>query len=163
MLQVIRNWEKQDYLRHNQGNRGYGLKIQNMWMPLPIMGAYSDTQRTIVYLIARQIDDKMNVITSYDIDTSLITYEDGQYCFDKSKTLGGLLPEGVYYYEFNDGYETYFTEIFKVEDITELDLASCSLPISDEDLISSLNINTHDLIILKQFEVTNNYVQFEDH
>jgi hypothetical protein len=161
MLQVIRNWIQQDFLRHNQGNRGYGLKIQNMWLPLPISGAYSDIERTIVYLIARKIDDKNEVITSYEIDTSLIIYEDGQYCFDKTKTLGGILPEGVYYYEFNDGYETYYSEIFKVEDITELDLASNPLPISDEDLISNLNINTHDLIILKQFD-DSEYFEFDD-
>ena len=158
MLRIIRNWELQDYLRNSQGDRNFGMPVNPTHRLQQIGGAYHDANETIVYFIARQIDFLNNVVYNYDLSTSLLKYEDGQYVIDNSITLGGLLPEGHYYLEFNNGVQTYYTEMFTVLEFDELDLASSEFVISDEDLISSLNIDKTNLIILRQFS-TEEYVQ----
>ena len=161
MLRIIRGWNRKDYLRNLQSVRAYGIPIAPKYMPVQWQGAYTDENRAIVYFIARQIDTVNEVIYSYNLETNLIKYENDQYVWDNTKLYGGYLPDGCYFFEFNNGYETYFSQMFNVTDLDEFDSASSALPCSDADLVSSLNVPTPDLIVLKQFEKVFEYVQFE--
>lgn len=159
MLKIIRNWQLKDYLRSLEGARGYGIPIARNNIAIQWQGAYSDTNRTIVYFLARQIDNGCEVITSYVIDTSRIKYENGQYLYDNTQLFDGYLPDGTYFFEFNDGYETYFSQIFAVVSFPELMLASGTWLASSDELISSLNVENNDMIILKQF-AESDFVEF---
>lgn len=160
MLKIIRNWELRDYLRSMEGVRGYGIPVSHNNIAIQWHGAYSDTNRTIQYFLARQIDNGCDVITSYVINVDRIKYENGQYLYDNTQLFDGYLPDGTYYFEFNDGYETYYSQIFTVFTFPELMLASGTWLASSDELISSLNIESNDMIILKQFE-DSEYYEFE--
>ena len=121
-------------------------------MALPWTGAYTKEERTIEYFIARKIDNGTEVLENYDIDTDLILYENGQYIYDMTKVFNGVLPVGVYFFEFNDSYDTYFTQIFAVNDISEIRKASSAGLCSSSRLIGSLNFDMPQQIVLKAFE-----------
>lgn len=150
MLKIIRNWELRDYLRSMEGVRGYGIPIGRNNIAIQWQGAYSDIQRTIQYFLARQIDNGNSVITSYVIDEGRIKYENGQYVYDNTQLFDGYLPDGTYYFEFNDGHETYYSQIFAVVTFPELMLASGGWLASSDELISSVNISDNDLLILER-------------
>jgi hypothetical protein len=160
MLKIIRNWQLRDYLRSMQGARGYGIPVSKNYMALQWHGAYSDTSRTIGYFIARQVDNGCDVITSYSIDTGRIKYENGQYVYDNTQLFDGYLPDGTYYFEFNDGYETYYCELFTVKEMEVLMLASGAWLASSSELIANSMIDNPDLIALKSFE-DSEYYEFE--
>jgi hypothetical protein len=161
MLKIIRNWQLQDYLRNSQGWRGFGIPVNPTHRIQQFGGAYSENNNTIVYFIARQLDFFSNsVIYNYDISTSLIKYSDGQYLIDETQLLGGTMPEGFYYLEFNDGFQTYYSELFAVIEFEELALFSSGIiNWSSSQTFASLNVDKSNLIILKQFS-DENYVQF---
>lgn len=160
MLKIINNWELQDYLRNSQGRRGYGLPINPTHRLQQIGGAYYKTDETIVYFIARQLNDSNTVIINYDLDVDLLTYSDGQILIDNTQFLNGILPEGYYFLEFNNGKNTYYTEIFAIKEFDELLLCSSGVEYCSGSLpVSTLNIDKSNLIILKQFS-TEEYVQF---
>ena len=163
MLKIIRNWEKQDYLRDLQGNRGYGLQIACDYTPLKIYGAFTSESRTILYLFAQKIDDKAEIVDTFILNVNMLTYSDGQYIFTNTADFGGYLNKGVYFFEFNDGYETYYSEIFKVESIAELWKASGDELISGDFLISDLNIPTNGFYErLKTFSEGFGFVEYAE-
>lgn len=160
MLNIIRNWQLQDYLRDLQSNRGYGLQITPDYILPQITGAYAESSGTISYFVAHQIDDGYSILSTFIIEEDRLIYENGQYQMDKTKILNGSIPEGVYFIEFNDGKETYFSEIFKVEVIDELAKASCANYVSGDDIISDLNIETNGFLErLKEF-AESDFVEF---
>ena len=153
MLRCLKPYELKDFLRTAQGSRGYMIPVAPYNRALQWFGMYTDTERTIVYFIARKIDNFNHVAESYEIDTSCIKYENGQYLYDETKLFDGYIPDGIYYFEVNDGYNSFYTEIFCVKsDFCQLDNASSSLPCSDADLISASCVSNPSLIVLKQFE-----------
>ena len=143
-----------------QGVRGYGIPIAKNYMALQWQGAYTDASRTIQYFIARQVDNECTVQTSYSIDEGRIKYENGQYLYDNTQLFDGYLPDGTYYFEFNDTKETYYSELFCVKDTPSLMLASGGRPVSSSDYINSTFVDNPDLLILKQFEDSEFY-EFE--
>lgn len=152
MLRIIRNWEYRDYLRFFNGLRQYGIPIARNYMALQWQGAYAETEGTIIYFVARKIDNGNHVIESYDLGTDLIKYENGQYLYDNTKLYDGILPDGTYFFEFNDGEETYWSQAFCVKARDELALTSSIDYCSSESYISDLNISIPDQIIIKRFE-----------
>lgn len=162
MLRVTRGYQLMDYLRSLQGSRKYGLQISRPYMALQWYNAFADDEGEIVYFIARRIDGTKNVIESYELDTDLIFYENGQYLYDNTQLFDGNLPDGVYFLEWNDGYDTYRTEIFSVTNMDEFFVASGAGLASGDFLVSSSTIEIPDEILLKKFEVESDYVQFEE-
>jgi hypothetical protein len=162
MLRFTRDWQLPDYLRSLEGARAYGLPISKKYTALQFYNAYADVEGTIVYFIARKIDDTRHVLLSYDLDVDLIVYENGQYLFDETKCFDGYLPDGVYFFEFNDGYETYRSQIFNVTDFPLLPMASGAELASSSELVSSGSVEIPDTIILRRFEVDSDYYQFEN-
>ena len=152
MLRCATSIELRDFLRSFDGSRPYGIPIAKNYMALPWAGAYTEAERTIQYFIARQIDNGNDVLVNYDLDTDLILYENGQYIYDMTSVFAGVLPEGVYFFEFNDGYDTYFTQIFAVNDISEIRKASSAGLCSSSRLIGSVNFDMPQQIVLKTFE-----------
>jgi hypothetical protein len=159
MLKILRNWNLSDYLRTHQGARDYGIPIAKNYMALQWSGAFTSKERTIIYFIARQIDNGNEVLANYDIGPTYIKYENGQYIYDNTMLFDGILPDGVFFFEFNDGYENYKSEIFCVKARDEFFMASGAWLASGSFLISDLNIPNPNLIQLKQF-TDNDYVQF---
>jgi hypothetical protein len=160
MLKIIRNWQLRDYLRSMQGARGYGIPIAKNYMALQWYGAYADTNGVIEYFIARQVDNYSELIASYAIEESRIKVENGQYVYDNTQLFDGYLPDGTYYFEFNDGYETYYSELFTVKDTETLMFASGGWPVSSSEYISSSSIENPLTEVLKQLE-SGEYVEFE--
>lgn len=160
MLKIIRNWQVRDYLRSMQGVRGYGIPIAKPYMALQWQGAYADDEGVIGYFFARQVDNGVDVIASYVIDTDRIVYENGQYVYDNEQLFDGYLPEGTFYFEFNDGYETYYTELFTVKDYDSLFYASGAWYASTSELVASTYVDNPDLVKLKQLE-DSEYYEFE--
>jgi hypothetical protein len=161
MLKIIRNWQLRDYLRSFQGIRGYGIPIAKPYMALQWYGAYAEKEGTIIYFIARQIDNGNEVIANYEIATDRIKYENGQYLYDNTKLFDGKLPDGTFFFEFNDGYETYYSQIFTVKAMDMLFMASGAWLASGSFEIAATNINNPNQIILKRFE-ENELFEFED-
>lgn len=160
MLKIIRNWQLRDYLRSMQGIRGYGIPISKNYMALQWGGAYADSAGTIGYFFARQVDNGIDITTSYAIDTGRIKYENGQYVYDNTQLFDGYLPEGTFYFEFNDGYETYYSELFTVKDINILMLASGGYLVSTSELVSESEVDNPNFVLLKQLE-NSEYYEFE--
>lgn len=162
MLRIYRDWELRDYLRNLKGFRSFGIQLSRNDIALQWQGAYADEEGTIIYFIARKIDDTNEVLESYEIATDRIKFENGQYVYDITQCFDGYLPDGTYFFEFNDGYETYRSEIFTVQDMPSLMLASGTWLASSNAYITDINIDSPDLVLLKIFEVDNDYVQFEE-
>ena len=161
MLKIINNWELQDYLRNSQGRRGYGLPINPTHRLQQIGGAYYKTDETIVYFIARQLNNSNTVIVDYDLAVNLVAYSDGQILVDNTQFLNGILPEGYFFLEFNNGKNTYYTEIFAIKEFNELLLCSSGITDCSSSLsIATLYIDKSNLILLKTFEDSELY-QFE--
>jgi uncharacterized protein (TIGR02145 family) len=116
----------------------------------------------IEYFIARRINDTRHVLESFELNTDLIVYENGQYLFDETKCFDGYLPDGVYFFEFNNGYETYRSQIFNVTDFPLLPMGSGAELGSSSELSSSGSVEIPDTIILRRFEVDSDYYQFEN-
>jgi hypothetical protein len=152
MLQIIRNWKLRDYLRSYQGLRNHGIPASKNYMAIQWMGAYSPSDRGIVYFVARQIDNSSEIIENYDIGAAWIKFESGQYLYDNTKTFDGILPDGIFFFEFNDGVETYWSEIFCVKAVETLMLASGVQVASGSWGVSDVNIENPDPILLKTFE-----------
>lgn len=162
MLKTLKPYELKDYVRDYQGDRGYMPPVAPNNRALQWFGMYSSEERTIVYFIARKIDNKDYVSESYNIATDRIKYENGQYLYDETMLFDGTLPEGCYYFEVNDGYDSYFTELFVVKNISQLLLCSSTLPCSSSELISASNVLNPNLIVLRQFETDSEYYIFEN-
>jgi hypothetical protein len=161
MLKIIRNWQLRDYLRSLQGLRRYGIPIAKNYMAIQWGGAYARVEGTIIYFIARQIDDGSEVIANYDIATDRIKFENGQYLYDNTKLFDGILPDGTFFFEFNDGFETYFSQIFTVKYVPMMLRTAGAWHTSTRTGISALNITNPNQIILKRFE-DNELYEFED-
>lgn len=160
MLKIIQNYQLVDFLRKFNGDRAYGIPIAPNYMALQWQGAYAETERDIVYFLARKIDNSENVITSYVIDIDRIKYENGQYLYDNTKLFDGYLPDGCYFFEFNDGYQTFYTQIFAVDSQPKFEFASSAGLASSSELVSSSLMENPNQIILKQFE-NSEYFEFE--
>jgi len=161
MLRIIRNWQSRDHLRSFQALRSYGLEVGKEYMAIQWHGAYTTENRTIIYFIARQIDDLNFVKKSFDLDVNLIKYENGQYLYDNTKLFDANLPEGTFFFEFNDGYETYYSTIFTVKYKDLLFMASGTWLASGSFHITDNSIQNPNTIILKEFEKLSEYVIFE--
>lgn len=162
MLKIVRNWELQDILRSYQASREYGLQVSKNYRAIQWYGAFAPSDRGIIYFIARQINFEDNVLISYDIAVDRIKYEKGQYLYDKTKLFDGILPNGIYFLEFKDSWEKYFTNIFQVTDTPEPMLCSGAWPCSSSMPINSLTVSNVSPIFLRQFDVYGPYYQFEN-
>lgn len=161
MLKIIRDWKLQDFLRSHQGLRSYGIPVSKNYMALQWFGAYAPSDRGIIYFLARQIDSGNEVIANYDIGTTYIKYESGQYLYDDTMLFDGILPDGVFFFEFRDSYETYRSEIFRVKDMCMPFLASGTWKASGSFKISQTCVTNASTIILKKFE-DNDLYEFEN-
>ena len=151
MLNIIRQYQLRDHLRPFQALRSYGIPIAKNYMALQWHGAYATVPSSISYFVARKIDNSDNVGISYDLGTGLIKYENGQYLYDNTKLFDGILPDGTYFFEFKDGYEVYWSQIFTVKAMDELFMASGVWLASGDFDISDINIQNPNQIILKNF------------
>lgn len=161
MLKTLKPYELKDYVRDFQGDRGYMPPVAPNNRALQWYGMYPDKERTIVYFIARKIENKDYVVESYQIDTGRIKYESGQYLYDETLLFDGTLPEGCYYFEVNDGFNSFFTELFCVKNLCQLLRCSSSQLASSSTLISELCVKNPNVIVLKQFEQSD-YYEFDN-
>lgn len=145
MLKIIRNWELQDYLRSENGHRGYGIPVSWNYKPLKIYNAYYDTNIALDYFFAVQLNIDNSIKETFVLDTSLIIYSDGQYLIDETKLFGGNLECGRYYFEFNNGKETFYSQVFVVRDLQEISRCSGMGYCSSSALISAMNISIAEL------------------
>jgi len=161
MLRIIQPYELRDYLRTAPGDMGYMTPVAPNNRPLQWQGAYSENI-SIVYFIARKINNIGYVETSYDIETTCITYANGQYLIDETKLFDGILPEGYYYFEFNNGINSFFTELFCVKNLCQLIRCSSSQLCSSSTLIGESCVKNPNVIVLRQFETETDYYIFEN-
>lgn len=158
MLKILNPTELKDFLRSYNPRLDYGLPIARPYHSLGWRGAYSK-ELPIGYFIARKINEAGIVIENYEISTDLIIYENGQYLYDLTKVYNGYLPEGVYFHEFNNGQNTFYSQAFAVVDYSEIELASGAILASSNNLINETNIKDANILILKQF-TDSRYVEF---
>jgi len=135
MIRVFKNNVQKDFLRDNQGFRGYGLQIGSNRVPLQIYGAYSSDLAISSFKLNR-IDSGNEVIESLTLSNDLIKFDTWQYLIDKTKLFEITIPEGVYFYEFSNGFDVYCSEIFKIQFINLPFMASSSLLASSSKLIT---------------------------
>jgi len=151
MLRFLKTYETKDFLRDAQYNYGYGVQILPNSRSVQWHGAYSDTEGTIAYFVARLINNGGEVEKSYALDTACIEYANGQYNYDDESFYGtGVLPEGFYYLEFNDGLNTFYSEMFCVKNIATQFLASGDWLASGDFLVSQITIEPVELDYLNE-------------
>lgn len=151
MLRFLKTYETKDFSRDAQYNLGYGVKICQNNRSVQWHGAYSDTEGTIAYFVARMIDQAGQVLKSYALDTACIEYANGQYNYDDETFYGtGVLPEGFYFLEFNDGLNTFYSEMFCVKNIATQFLASGDWLASGDFLVSQITIEPVELDYLSE-------------
>ena len=137
MLRIYKNTQLKDYLRTCQGSRGYGLQISNDVNPLQIGFAYCITNETVTSFKLNRIDSGNEILSSITLNVNLLKYEIGQYLIDNTKIFGVTIQEGVYFYEFSNGRDTFYSEIFKIETIQKVFRWASNLLMSSQKKFST--------------------------
>jgi len=137
MLRTYKNNVKQDFLRDFQGYRGYGIPICDGVVPLQIFGAYSE-ENTISSVVLKRIDARDEVLETITLNVNIIKYYLDQYVVDNTKLYNVAITEGVYFMEFADGVNIFRTQIFKIEPINHVYLASSALVSSNDKPITDV-------------------------
>lgn len=142
MLRFLKPYETHDFSRDLQLNYGYGIQICPNNRSVQWTGAYSETEGTIGYFYARFVNNAGQVEKTYILNENCITYSNYQYNYDPDSVYGtGILPEGYYYLEFNDGLNTFYSELFCVKCVNKLFIASGDWLASGGFLVSQLIID----------------------
>lgn len=151
MLRILQGYQLQDYLRSEFANRKAGIHNAPNWRPLQIYNAYSDN-RELDYFFVAKIDREKRIIDTYVLPLTLIKYEYGQYRMDLTEHYGGTLENGIYYYEFNNGIDTFFSEIFMISNFGFIPKASDMILASSDNYVSDSGIELPALQPIQRLE-----------
>lgn len=162
MLRFLKTYETKDFSRDAQYNLGYGVKICQNNRSVQWHGAYSDSEGIIEYFQAKSVNS-VGVPDGayYELDVDCITYANGQYNYDPESFYGGTIPEGFYYLEFNDGVNTFYSEMFCVKCITKPFIASGDWLASGSFLVSSVSITCNDDPLERKYFEEIDFYEFE--